>query len=150
MNKVCKGCSIEKALSEFYSHIGMKDGHLNKCKTCVKNRVKDHREKNNEKIKAYDRLRGRTEKRKEVYKAYAKKHRQKITAHALAWRKRNKNKANAHSRVRRAILRGDLQKLPCEICGHDQVQAHHDDYSKPLNVRWLCTKHHGEHHRIYK
>jgi ribosomal protein S27AE len=34
----------------------------------------------------------------------------------------------------------------CSKCGA-KAQAHHDDYKKPLDVRWLCPKHHGEHHR---
>lgn len=41
---------------------------------------------------------------------------------------------------------GELIKLPCEICGNIKVEAHHDDYYRPLDVRWLCRKHHREHH----
>jgi hypothetical protein len=48
-----------------------------------------------------------------------------------------------------AIARGDLVRQPCEVCGVEPAQAHHDDYSKPLDVRWLCRKHHGEQHRKY-
>jgi ribosomal protein S27AE len=40
-----------------------------------------------------------------------------------------------------------LIKQPCEVCGNLKAQAHHDDYSKPLQVRWLCQKHHTEHHQ---
>jgi hypothetical protein len=32
------------------------------------------------------------------------------------------------------------------VCGEPEAQAHHDDYAKPLDVRWLCNKHHREHH----
>jgi len=49
--------------------------------------------------------------------------------------------------VRNALRRGDLKRQPCEICGALQVQAHHDNYDEPLNVRWLCSVHHGEQHR---
>jgi hypothetical protein len=46
------------------------------------------------------------------------------------------------------IKQGHLIRLPCEVCCTDvDVHAHHDDYSKPLNVRWLCRKHHQEYHR---
>lgn len=31
--------------------------------------------------------------------------------------------------------------------GFHKVQAHHDDYSKPLEVRWLCVPHHALHHK---
>ena len=43
-----------------------------------------------------------------------------------------------------AVENGILQKQPCEVCGELNVQAHHDDYSKPLEVRWLCSIHHKE------
>lgn len=40
-----------------------------------------------------------------------------------------------------------LDRKPCVICGNAKVEAHHPDYSKPLDVIWLCKKHHGEIHR---
>ena len=45
-----------------------------------------------------------------------------------------------------AIRSGELVRQPCEVCGESKVDAHHDDYSQPLAVRWLCRKHHAEHH----
>jgi hypothetical protein len=38
-------------------------------------------------------------------------------------------------------------KSPCEVCGNQKAEAHHDDYSKLLEVRWLCDEHHKQHHR---
>lgn len=37
-------------------------------------------------------------------------------------------------------------KQPCEVCGAEKSEAHHDDYTKPLSVRWLCRSHHRLHH----
>lgn len=48
--------------------------------------------------------------------------------------------------VNNAIRDGRLERRPCEICGKASVEAHHDDYSKPLEVRWFCRKHHLKHH----
>ena len=53
----------------------------------------------------------------------------------------------AHKQVEVAIANGSLVRMPCEKCGSTKVDAHHDDYSKPLDVRWLCRAHHLEHHR---
>ena len=41
-----------------------------------------------------------------------------------------------------------IERMPCEICGA-KAEAHHDDYEKPLEVRWLCFKHHREWHKIH-
>lgn len=56
-------------------------------------------------------------------------------------------------RKRAAILVGCARQSrrlipqPCEVCGtRKQIDAHHDDYSKPLDVRWLCRSHHRQHH----
>jgi hypothetical protein len=48
----------------------------------------------------------------------------------------------ARSLLNQAVLRGKLTRGPCEVCGSTRVHGHHDDYAKPLDVRWLCAKHH--------
>jgi len=65
---------------------------------------------------------------------------------------------SAQNLVEKAIDRGKLIRKPCEVCGangtfkdgRSEVQAHHDDYNKPLEVRWLCQKHHHEWHSSHK
>lgn len=52
----------------------------------------------------------------------------------------------ARQATRNALRRGLLKKSSCEVCGEEKTEAHHDDYSKPFDVRWLCTTHHAEHH----
>lgn len=56
------------------------------------------------------------------------------------------HKHHARRAVRRAIERGELTRHQCEVCGSTKVDAHHDDYTQPLNVRWLCRQHHVELH----
>lgn len=54
----------------------------------------------------------------------------------------------ARAAVARAIADGILVRLPCEECGATPTDGHHDDYSSPLDVRWLCRSHHASwHHR---
>ena len=45
-----------------------------------------------------------------------------------------------------AVSVGKLKKQPCEVCGDVNVQAHHEDYTKPMEVRWLCRRHHNDAH----
>lgn len=52
----------------------------------------------------------------------------------------------ARRKVRSEIEAGRMHRQPCEICGAEKAEAHHDDYSKPLDVRWLCPQHHRERH----
>ena len=60
------------------------------------------------------------------------------------------NPSNTTNVVRDAIRRGELTRDACEVCGSDRnVDAHHDDYTKPLDVRWLCRSCHQKHHHIY-
>jgi len=57
-----------------------------------------------------------------------------------------KRKSVARSIANVAQRRGKLKRKPCERCG-GRAQKHHDDYSKPLEVRWLCRRHHLEFHQ---
>lgn len=58
------------------------------------------------------------------------------------WRTNNPQKVSARHKVKDAIKRGDLVRLPCAYCGDLKTDAHHDDYNKPLDVAWLCRKCH--------
>ncbi len=65
------------------------------------------------------------------------------------YKARNPEKSKAHIAVRFAIERGELIRQACENCGAKQSQAHHEDYGKPLDVKWLCHKCHRKEHRKY-
>jgi hypothetical protein len=55
-------------------------------------------------------------------------------------------KDKARNVIENLIARGRLVRQPCEVCGAEPSQAHHDDYTNPKEVRWLCTTHHAEAH----
>lgn len=61
-------------------------------------------------------------------------------------RTRFRERVYARELVRRAIKAGRLVRQPCERCGVPHAQAHHEDYSKPLDVRWLCLPCHRAEH----
>lgn len=63
--------------------------------------------------------------------------------------KRIVDKSKSREIYVRALNTGKLERLSCEICGDKKSEGHHEDYSLPLKVRWLCRKHHGEWHRSH-
>ena len=128
--KKCFKCGCEKPLSEYYKHARMKDGHLNKCKSCTKNDVAEHRVENLERIREYDRNRGNRQ----------------DSSYKKEWKLKYPKKYKAHNMVQNQKRAGNLHPEPCEVCGSEKVVAHHDDYDKPLNVRWLCQAHHKQWH----
>ncbi len=67
------------------------------------------------------------------------------TAATGEWRKRNPKKRRVQRMVQKAVADGALARQLCEVCGN-HAEAHHDDYDKPLDVRWLCTRHHNAWH----
>lgn len=129
--KRCFKCGQEKPLSDFYKHKHMPDGHVNKCKDCNKIDVRENRKSKIEYYREYDRGRGNRQK----------------PNYFSEYRKKFPNKYRAHTMVSNAIRDGRLHKEPCAVCGlSSNVHAHHDDYLKPLNVRWLCAAHHKQWH----
>ena len=139
LEKKCFKCNTIKPLTEFYKHSMMADGHLNKCKQCTKHDVSEHREKNLDKIRAYDRERGKLPERI--------KFNVEVTR---AWRSEDLRRQRAHSMVSRAIKKGELTRMPCIRCGNLKTEAHHEDYDKPLDVMWLCSPCHKQRHKELK
>lgn len=62
-----------------------------------------------------------------------------------SWRKNFPERKNAQAKVFRALQNGKILRQPCFVCG-DKAEAHHPDYSRPLDVVWLCSSHHRQAH----
>jgi len=137
--KKCFKCKSTKPLSQFYKHSGMKDGHLNKCIECNKKDAKNHRLENLEKIREYDRERGKNPERIVINVEVTR-----------AWRNEDKRRNKAHNKVSYALKKGILIKIPCIRCGEQKSLAHHEDYDKPLEVMWLCQPCHKQRHKELK
>lgn len=136
--KTCFKCGVCQPLSEFYRHKAMADGHLNKCKACTKRDVLEHRRNNGDAIRAYDRARAKLPHRL-----------QGNSIRAAEYRRRFPDRYRANAVVYSALKSGALVKQPCWCCGSTEVESHHADYSSPLDVVWLCAKHHREIHLAY-
>lgn len=140
----CVKCDTEKEKSEFYAND-------KKCKECRREMVRANRKKKAEYYREYDKKRFKDDPRvKERHKRYQKTEAGKIAASRAnkKWIDRNPIKRAAHILVGNAIRAERLIKEPCEVCGCDKVNGHHDDYAKPLEVRWLCDLHHSEWHEL--
>ena len=143
--KICFKCHEHKPLSEFYAHSQMSQGTLNKCKECTKRDASEHYAKKMADPVWVAKERNRQRIKERARRAIGRQSPCKIES-KNAWRKRNPIKSRAQIRVAYAVRKGALVRQPCQVCGSTNVQAHHDDYSRPLDVRWLCVKHHNEHH----
>ncbi|MCP3851639.1 MAG: hypothetical protein GY694_15570 [Gammaproteobacteria bacterium] len=156
--KTCSKCKEEKLKSEFYKHSAMSDGYLGKCKECTKKDAHKTRNNNLEYYRDYDRRRSHKPERLKLrgltgeeslfchvpktHKAYPKLK----TNNGLISKIREPKKRHARSVVNGAIKTGKLTKQPCAFCGDIKSQGHHEDYSKPLDIVWLCSKHHAAVH----
>lgn len=78
--------------------------------------------------------------------AYYKERDETAVQRAAAWKKRNPHKKAAHDAVYYALKTGEIVRGTCEVCGNTDVEAHHTDYTRPLDVRWFCITHHSSHH----
>ncbi len=132
--KKCFKCLVEWPLHYFYKHKEMKDGHLNKCKSCAKKDSNKHRDENIERVRQYDRDRFKNSPERQAFNA----------ANTKAYRIKYPERYKAHNAVNNAVRDGRLKKEPCCICGSLNSQGHHEDYSKPLEVVWVCALHHKE------
>jgi hypothetical protein len=83
---------------------------------------------------------------KDATRAWLKRQRRR-RRHQAKWRKKHSEKYDYRQYIKKLYGAGVLVKQPCEVCGYEPAEAHHSDYSKPDEVRWLCRKHHIKIHR---
>ena len=134
--KTCFKCGVCQPRANFYKHSKMKDGLLGKCQNCAKADALEHRQKNIDKVRQYDRDRAKNPERAKA-------------AHEInyKWRKEDSRRSVAHSAVARAIRKGEIERQPCCICGAQKSMAHHESYDFPLDVVWYCQVHHKARHK---
>ena len=131
--KVCFKCLRSLPLSEFYRHPRMADGRLGKCKCCTRADVSANYANKREQYSAYDRRRNATRSR-----------RAKRVEYQAACSARHPERYMARRAVSLALRAGKIDRKPCVFCGSMRSQAHHEDYSRSLEVIWVCFKHHRE------
>jgi actin-related protein len=111
---------------------------------------KEYREKNREKISLKEAVRrildvDRFETNRQKHLNWSKFNRERLNEYQREWYKKNKEKRRAHVLLNRAISSGKIMRPNCcsqcnVICKPD---GHHEDYSSPLNVIWICRKCHS-------
>lgn len=118
-NWVCTACHTKKDKEQF-SKDATKIYHEGRSKICKECRHKQY-------LKA------------KVTKRYRDRHR----VYSKNFQKNNKEKVRAHALLKRAVQKGIVIKpTRCERCSGEfpiqKIQGHHEDYNKPLDVKWLC------------
>ena len=132
--KTCRLCNKLKPLGEYHKESHTKDGRRSECKKCRcalrtqryhKGKASSLGDSSIDSIVQENKSR-REEKSNQRFKYLIRK----VTRHA--------------------IRSGKMEKRDCEVCGASRVEVHHNDYNKPLDVTFLCHKHHVGWHRVFK
>lgn len=101
-------------------------------------------------VQAMDYARRNPEKRRIWRKAHDQRMSpERQTEKARSYRARHPEQYEAHKAVAIAIRQGLLTRQPCSECGKAKSHAHHEDYSTPLIVEWLCHACHMMRHGRY-
>ena len=117
--KICNTCGQSKPIERFTKVSSNSSGRGAKCKDCHNAYCRKDRAENPQKYLPRDKI-----------------HRTNYPA-----------RVRARCCLNHAVRDKKTFRLPCERCGADKnVEAHHEDYSKPLEVNWLCVTCHGHKH----
>ena len=133
MKKKCSKCLVAKVITEFRKRRVCKNGVNSQCKDCCRKYEKKWIAQN------YSRW------AKQQKKWISQNRGHYLEVQRVGQRKYYRKwpqKTKAHYAVQLAIKAGKLKRQPCNICGNELSEAHHPDYSKPLEIQWLCKRHH--------
>ena len=131
--KRCPRCATEKPLDEYSPLLAARDGRHAICKCCRRAYFRDYYWADPEREKR---------RAKEWRREHPERHKQ------IAKRSRDPVKEAARVLLCSAVRSGRLVRQPCAVCGRVMVEGHHEDYTKPLVVTWLCRRCHKRLHRM--
>lgn len=145
--KICTVCGLPKDIEQFYRN-SRPGGFDARCKPCFNSKLRA--------MRLTDDYRSRNRARMRARKS-SENHLARWKQDSIRYREKYPGKRAAAMAVRTAISNGTLVRPDeCERCrkipplmrnGRTSIQAHHEDYSAPLSVMWLCTVCHGARHR---
>lgn len=96
--------------------------------------MREYREKNAEKMREYKRIYNAIWRKNNGYPSEKK------------YKERNPEKYKAQQILNQSIYKGKIKRENCIICNSENAQAHHEDYTKPHDVIWICSIHHKQVH----
>ena len=146
--KMCCICKNSKNRNDFYKCSSRKDGLQTRCKNC--DRLVSKKKRLSPQYKKTDRQwrLNNSESIKEYQKVWQKNNKIKVAKYQKTYRAKNRQKFNARMLLYKYVAKGKIIRGRCAICNSGKsIEAHHEDYSKPLEVVWLCKIHHNEIHR---
>ena len=149
MTHTCKVCNVTSDVAEFYAGVNTR------CKECHKAAVRKNRQDKIEYYAQYDAERYQKDPRvRSRHKRYAKTEDGKASMKKSRekWQKASPEKRACHVILNNAVKNGRLQKpKSCQVCGASgRIEGHHHDYTKPLDVEWLCRFCHAQKHKKEK
>lgn len=145
--KFCRNCRRELPASSFHKHSKRPDGLQDHCKECRET----WRKANPDRIAQHGR-------------SYRERHKERARQRQLRWahspvgvasqkrkyaayKNRFPERIRANHALQEAVAAGKIHRGPCAVCGAARTVGHHENYSAPLEVVWLCHRHHAELHR---
>jgi len=148
-SKKCAKCKEIKSIDNFCKDPKMNCGYRSYCKRC--HNVHYNYNISKKKLNIYRHRYVHIKKKVAVvkYSEFMKNHpeyKEKWIKYAKNYSLRYPQKRKCHTIVNNMITLGKFKRLPCIICGKVKSEAHHEDYSKPLEVIWYCRQHHKDYH----
>lgn len=150
----CTKCKVERPKAEFSKDHQKRNGLKSVCKECgraySREWTRKHRERNAEKAKAW--REANPERVREATKKWQRENMDLVVERSRKYRAADPERYRAHNRLSKAVSTGKIVKsTQCERClkpkTSRQLDGHHHDYSKALEVEWLCRQCHKDRHR---
>ncbi len=124
--KKCSRCKEVRPITDFWKNKTKNDGYNYVCRICYRD---------TDRKRYYKDVKQSRKAKNEMSRKMAEKYPDRFRARRL---------------LRYAVKIGSIEKFPCEVCEKEKSEGHHDDYGKPLEVKWLCSMCHSDLHRIKK